>query len=202
MINLFDILASLYEKLPLSAERSFRKIEEIGDFKNSDVIIDIGGGTGRIAKFLANKVKSITVIDPSQKMIKLCKKHSGFSCILGEGENLPFENNSIDKVILVDAFHHIRQQVKAIQEITRVLKKGGLAIIEEFNPSTFGGKFIKITENIFGFKSVFYKPSELEKLFLDCGFKVETIDSGKKNYYIIAQKNYENNEKNPDPDLS
>jgi len=188
MINLFDILAPLYERLHLSAEKTFRNIEEIGDFRQSDVIIDIGGGTGRIAKFLANKVKSITVIDPSQKMIELCKKHSGFSCVLGEGENLPFENNSIDKVILVDAFHHIKGQVKAIQEITRVLKRGGSAIIEEFNSSTFGGKFIEITENVFGFGSVFYKPSELEKLFLEYGFEVKIIDSGKKNYYIIAQK--------------
>lgn len=188
MINLFDILAPLYEQLSLSAEKTFRKIEEIGNFRQSDVIIDIGGGTGRIAKFLVNKVKSITVVDPSKKMIELCQKHSGFSCVLGGGEDLPFENNSIDKVILVDAFHHIRQQVKAIQEMARVLKRGGSAIIEEYNPLTFSGKFIEITENVLGFKSVFYRPYELEKLFSDYNFRVKIINSNQKKYYIVAKK--------------
>ncbi len=41
------------------------------------------------------------------------------------GENLPLADGSMDKVILVDAFHHIPDQHKTVNEIKRVLKKNG-----------------------------------------------------------------------------
>lgn len=188
MKNLFDVIAPVYEWLPINAKRTFKKIEEIGNFSVSDVVVDVGGGTGRIAQFLVGKVKSITVIDSSCKMIEECKKHSGVTCVVADGEKMPIKSGSADKIILVDAFHHISNQSAAITEIKRILRKNGKVIIEEFNPLTFGGKAIVIFEKILRLGSNFYKPLLLVDIFQRSGFKVALSDEKKKSYYIVAEK--------------
>mgnify|MGYP001607863065 FL=1 len=137
---------------------------------------------------MAGKVKSITVVDPSLKMIEQCQKHAGISCLHGQGENLPFENSSIDKIILVDVFHHIQNQSAAVSEIARITKINGKIIIGEFNPATFVGKLIVVFERVLGFNSKFYKPKDLSELFYSNGFKVDVFDKGKAVYYILAEK--------------
>src|SRR3989344_5334054 len=184
----FDLVAPVYEKLHFGARKTFRKIEAIADLQPSDTVVDLGGGTGRIAKFLVGKVQSITVIDSSVKMIEQCKNHFGLSCVVASGENLPIADNSIDKIILIDALHHMQNQHQVIKEMKRILKANGKVIIEEFNPTTFGGKLIIILERISKLGSIFHTPASLEKLFSDNGFFVQLADIKKTNYYLIAGK--------------
>lgn len=188
MKNFFDFVAPVYERLHINAYDTFKKIEEIGNFSISDTVVDIGGGTGRIARFLAGKVKRVTVIDSSLKMIEQCRKHSGINCVIAGGEKIPLENDSVDKIIIVDAFHHIHGKSETIMEIKRILRQNGKVIIEEFNPLTFGGKLIVIFEKILRLNSVFYEPSALADLFLKNGFKVNLFDEKNKSYYIVAEK--------------
>lgn len=188
MKKFFDFVAPVYEGFHFGARRIFKKIEAIADFKATDAVLDLGGGTGRIAKFLVGKVQSIMVIDPSEKMIMECKKHLGISCAVGSGENLPITDNSVDKIILIDAFHHMENQEQIVKEMKRVLKTGGKIIIEEFNPSTLGGKFITILEKLLRLGSVFYFPDSLASLFSNSGFSIQLLDAKKKSYYLVAVK--------------
>lgn len=184
----FDFVAPIYEKFHFGARKTFKKIEAIANFKSTDVVLDLGGGTGRIAKFLVGKVQSIAVVDTSEKMIVECKKHSGISCAVGSGESLPIANNSVDKIILIDAFHHMKNQGQVITEMKRVLKTGGKIIIEEFNPSTLGGKLITIFERILKLGSVFHRSDSLANLFSIGGFSTQLFDVKKKSYYLVAIK--------------
>lgn len=70
MMNYFDILAPIYEKFHRGARKTFDKINAIEHFEKQDEVIDLGGGTGRIAKFFVGVVKKVTVVDPSKKMIE------------------------------------------------------------------------------------------------------------------------------------
>ena len=187
MKTFFDAVAPLYEKLRPGARGVFEKITNLVEFKQSDKIIDIGGGTGAIAQFFVGKVDTIEVVDPSSKMIERCRRHSGISCAVGSGESLPFANKSVDKVILVDALHHITDQEKTIQEIKRVLKKDGTAIIAEYNPESFGGNLIVLLEKLLRLGSIFHTPSQLTATFAKHGFSVQIIDEGKKDYFLIAK---------------
>ncbi len=188
MKSFFNLVAPVYEKFHFGARKTFRKIETLADFQTSDVVVDLGGGTGRIAKFLVGKVQSITVIDVSEKMIEQCKKHFGLSCVIANGENLPIADNSVDRIILVDAFHHTRNQAQVIKEIKRILKSDGKIIIEEFNPSTILGKLIIILEKILKLGSAFHSPLSLENLFSSSGFSTQLFDAGKTNYHLVARK--------------
>lgn len=189
MKNIFDFIAPVYERVHYGALETFKELERIsGGFNGQDVVIDLGGGTGRIAKFLAGKVKSITVFDLSEEMIKQCQNHSSLVCVVASGESLPIENNFADKIIIVDAFHHIKNQEAVIKEVKRVLKPQGRVLIEEFNPLVFWGKLAVLAEKILGLGSIFHKHSALADLFSKQGFRVKIFNENKSSYCLVAEK--------------
>ena len=188
MKNFFNLIAPIYEQMQFGDKKTFRKIESLGDFRSTDDVLDLGGGSGRIAKFLINKVQKMTVVDSSQKMIEQCQKRTGLSCVFAESENLPFANNSIDRIIIVDAFHHFNNQERAIQEIKRVLTQNGKVVIEEFNPAKIGGRFVMILETVLRLGSVFHTPPSLAQLFSNNGLNAQIFDAQRKTYYLVADK--------------
>jgi len=190
MEKIFDIIAPVYENFHFNAQKTFNNIESIISFQPSDKILDLGGGTGTIAKFFMNKVQNITVVDSSDKMVKQCRLlHPKVSCIYADAQNLPIADGIINKIIIVDAFHHFQNQEQVVKEVKRVLAKNGKVIIEEFNPTKITGRLVAIMENIFlRMGSIFHSPESLADLFSSNFFKVQVFDTGKRVYYIIAEK--------------
>ncbi|OGZ35859.1 MAG: hypothetical protein A2V60_00985 [Candidatus Portnoybacteria bacterium RIFCSPHIGHO2_01_FULL_39_19] len=101
---------------------------------------------------------------------------------------MSFADDSIDKVIIVDAFHHFQNQKQVVKEIKRVLAKNGKVVIEEFNPLKMAGKLIIIMEKLFLMGSIFHTPLSLAELFSSDGFKVQLIDENRASYYLIGEK--------------
>ncbi len=99
-------------------------ISELKLNKNSRVA-DIGAGTGKFTKFLQKCNAEIIAIEPVEGMRKK------FSSILpeikiinGTAEKIPLENNTLDAVVVAQAFHWFDGE-QALNEIHRVLKPNG-----------------------------------------------------------------------------
>lgn len=187
-MNFFDLIAPLYAKVHLSDEKTFKTISELGNLEKTDKVLDLGGGTGRVAKFFADKVQEIVVVDDSKGMILHCQKHPGLKCLLGSAESIPFNDNYFDKVIIIDAFHHFPNQEKAIKEIRRVLKKNGQAIIEEVNFGKLGNWLLEKAEMIVGAKSKIFSLQSLTELFSKNQFKTKLFSENRSGYYLLAEK--------------
>jgi len=97
------------------------------------IIADVGGGTGHYAAWLSGLGHGVTLIDPVPKHIEQAKRKAkraanSFNCLLGEARDLPFENTSIDVIILHGPLYHLQKQedrLLALKEAHRVLKPGG-----------------------------------------------------------------------------
>jgi len=187
-MNIFDLIAPIYEMIHIGAKNTFLKITKLGDFHEEDRMLDIGGGSGRIAKFFVGAVEEITVVDPSEGMIKKCKTHDGLNCILASAEKLPFAGDYFDKAIIIDAWHHFENHKQVVKETARVLKPGGKIVIEEFNRHYFLMRLVERAEILLGTKSRFFTPNSLAALFKDCGFKVRLIGSNNLFFYLIGEK--------------
>ena len=94
-------------------------------------IIDIGCGTGNstavILEILSENGR-ITAIDISKAMIEKAKskiKDSRATFYVTSVNNIPAHDSSIDRAICYSVWPHVRDQIKAIREISRVLKPGG-----------------------------------------------------------------------------
>lgn len=187
-MSFFDIIAPLYNWVTLGRKKTANRIQELAFFSSSDSVADIGGGTGRIAELIARQVKEIIVIDSSSAMIRQCQKKKGLCCIVGDAHQLPFSDEYFDKIIMVDAFHHIENQRRALQEIKRVLKKQGMLIIEEYNPKKLGGLYVVLLEKILCLGSTFYEPEALRAFLEKEQFATAVYESKNKKYYITAQR--------------
>ena len=116
-------------------ERIKELIEKHINTKNA-TIIDVGGGTGKYAEWLAKKNHTVHLIEPVVKHIKLAEKRAKklknpFSVTIGEAKKLPYKDQSADLVILHGPLYHLQKRedrIAAIIEAKRVLKKGGILL--------------------------------------------------------------------------
>ena len=138
------VLASAYEKATrMVIDSYYRRIaEEIVDYMASGTILDIGTGPGYLPIEIAGRSSSlyITGIDLSRKLIKMAQSNSakaGLSDRLrfqfGNAGNLAFDDSSFDMVISTGMLHSLKDPLKVLQEIYRVLKSGGEAWV--FDPA-------------------------------------------------------------------
>ncbi|MBI3282733.1 class I SAM-dependent methyltransferase [Candidatus Curtissbacteria bacterium] len=92
-------------------------------------ILDTGCGTGGLMKKLS-KIGNVVGIDFNHEAIKFAKRR-GISVKLSTIERIPFRDNRFDLVTCIDVIYHkqVKDDVKALEEIRRVLKPGGLLIL-------------------------------------------------------------------------
>jgi ubiquinone/menaquinone biosynthesis C-methylase UbiE len=98
-------------------------------------VADLGAGEGTLSQLLAKNARKVIAIDNSSKMVafgsQLAKKH-GFKNLeyrLGDIEEPPIANNSVDLAILSQALHHAIHPQQAIEAAHRILKRGGRLVI-------------------------------------------------------------------------
>lgn len=149
---------------------------------NSLNILDIGGGTGTLASSIINLGGVVTIVDPEVKMTDVAKlKNTSVNIVNSFADNIPLESSSIDLIVIRDAFHHIIEKEKALNECKRLLKPNGRLLIYEFEKSHIITKLIFIFE-----KSCFEKVKMLSKI------EMETLASPYfKKINIVKVSNYE-----------
>ena len=91
-------------------------------------ILDVGCGTGANLKMLAQFGRA-EGIDLSQQALDFCKERGLNGVQYGEAENLPFENGSYDLVTALDVLEHLDDDGTGLNEIYRVLRPNGRALI-------------------------------------------------------------------------
>ncbi|MDF1815178.1 MAG: metalloregulator ArsR/SmtB family transcription factor [Verrucomicrobiales bacterium] len=99
------------------------------------VIADLGAGEGTFSQLLAQRAEKVIAIDSSPKMVDygagLAKEH-GYDNLeyrIGDIEEPPIEDNSVDLAFFSQALHHASRPEKAISSAYRILKPGGRIVI-------------------------------------------------------------------------
>ena len=101
MPDLFSWIAPIYDRIFSPAGPEILSWLEV---RVGEVVLDVGGGTGRVAEALKGKARVI-VVDPSLGMVARAKRKGLMVCV-ARAESLPFPSEFADGVIVVDAFHH------------------------------------------------------------------------------------------------
>jgi ubiquinone/menaquinone biosynthesis C-methylase UbiE len=99
--------------------------------KNTTVL-DLGCGSGRWTKFIADKVKLVEAIDPSQAVFSAYQtniKESNVRITQASVSNIPFEDSTFDLVICLGVLHHIPDTQQALIDVVKKLKKGGSILL-------------------------------------------------------------------------
>jgi demethylmenaquinone methyltransferase/2-methoxy-6-polyprenyl-1,4-benzoquinol methylase len=128
-------------------------------------LLDAGGGTGRIAASLRGLVGEVLVEDVSRNMLRYSAR-KGLESICAPVEDLPFKSASFDRVIMMDALHHVSNQKRAISELWRVLIPGGRIVIIEPDIRKFAVKLIALGEKIILMGNHFLTVEGITALFI------------------------------------
>ena len=128
-------------------ERPDRAIEEepqkmiaaLG-LKSTDVVADIGAGTGYISQLIARQVPEgkVLAVDVQPEMIELLKQRMNKNKItniqpqLGTEQSPSLPAASIDLAIMVDAYHEFSYPHEMMAGIVAALKPGGRVVLAEY----------------------------------------------------------------------
>lgn len=98
-------------------------------------VADLGAGEGTLSQILAKNARKVIAIDISERMVEvgsqLAKDH-GFTNLeyrIGDLEEPPIAENSIDLAIFSQALHHANSPQRAIAAARRILRTGGRLVI-------------------------------------------------------------------------
>ena len=182
----FDVLAPIYDIF--IKERKDFDIQEYLSLPIPLKVLDSGGGTGRSSKYLSKHNIHIVVADLSFPMLSKAKNNHEITALCTLAEALPFEKNTFDQVMMVDALHHVYNQRKVIEELYRVLTSGGYLLIEEPNIEHWGVKLVALAEKIFLMRSKFLKPKVIASLLNGLGMDIRVVVEN-HTVWVVAQKN-------------
>ena len=146
-------------------------------------ILDIGTGTGYLAFPLAERFHEATVygvdiadviIEKNNGVVKE-KGIKNLSFQVFDGLNYLFEDESFDLIVTRYAFHHFPDVVNSVQQMNRILVKGGMVLVSDpmRNDRDVNGiidDFMKVKKD--GHIN-FYSSKELDELFINNGFDKE-----------------------------
>ena len=108
-------------------------------------VLELATGTGLIAKHIVNAAAHIEATDASAEMIAEAKRDNRSAKLYFSVQDmfcLPYAEESFDVVIVSNALHIVPQPEKALAEIRRVLKDGGVLIAPTFTHAgnSFSGR--------------------------------------------------------------
>jgi len=180
--------AAHYDKLYWTKDKGYLDtMIKAANFRKTDLVLDVGTGTGAVAKKIKPCVKHVIGIDISDSMLKK-SAWDGISAIRWDICDALFTNNIFDKVIARMCFHHIVTNLNlAISRCFGLLKPGGKIIIAEGVPPSDDKEVVSWFEKMFRLKEerIVFTTRQLERKLLKSGFKnVKIINYRMKNFSV------------------
>lgn len=180
--------APIYSLFMKSVDKSYDEIcTRIVSYLKKDMkVLELACGTGMFTFRLADKVKSWEATDYAENMLKEAqaaykksgREIEGLRFSAQDATNLPYEDESFDAVMIANALHIMPEPEKALSEIRRVLKKGGLLYAPTFvHGEGAAFAFRSGLIELFGFKA-YIKPTneEFAQFIGQHGFEVMEYD--------------------------
>ncbi|MBD0370146.1 MAG: class I SAM-dependent methyltransferase [Pyrinomonadaceae bacterium] len=124
---------------------SFAHVLQVLSLAPGMSVLDFGAGTCWSSHLLTQLGCEVTALDVSETALKigqeLYRRHTVFGnqpepkFLHFDGYRVELPDESIDRILCIDAFHHIANTEQVLKEMARVLKEGGVAAFSEPGPN-------------------------------------------------------------------
>jgi 2-polyprenyl-3-methyl-5-hydroxy-6-metoxy-1,4-benzoquinol methylase len=102
-------------------------------------VLDVGAGQGSFSRVLAARGFDVTSADASAAAVAVLRERLGHPVVEADATALPFPDESFDAAVLAEVLEHVDDDRRAVAEVRRVLRPGGvLALSVPANPAAFG----------------------------------------------------------------
>jgi len=188
--------AGIYKMCAEDYDPILQEIRREGAF---ETLLDAGCGTAPMLSLLVKEFpdKQYTGLDLTPEMIEVAKKKNlpNTTLVVGDCENLPFEDNSFDIVINSQSFHHYPNPQDFFNSVYRVLKPGGCLVLRDNTAKSkvliwLANHIEMPLANLIGHGDVkVHTMDEVRGYAKTAGFKIEKLEAQKKlRLHLVARK--------------
>lgn len=157
------------------------------------VVLDVATGGGHTGLALAPLVKQVIALDLTEAMLHAARAHAESKGVsirytAGDAESIPFADAAFDLVICRIAPHHFPNIEAFMRESARVLKAGGLLVIQDhlLPDSKKAGRYVDAFEKLRDPSHVRgYASYEWRTLYGNAGFTIEETDTYVKAHQLL-----------------
>jgi len=184
-IRFFDRVAGLYDlAMPSARIGPLRGGFAFAD-RRIDRLVDLAGGTGRASDGLAAAGFDPVVVDRSAGMLRRARG-AGHRTVRGDVAVLALRDDAVDAAVVVDALHHLPDPDSGLEEARRVVRPGGVLVVQEFDPRSRRGRCLAAAERLVGFDSTFWAPEALCGRLAAAGFEPRIVREGFE-YVVVGR---------------
>lgn len=151
-------------------------------------VLDLGCGGGIMSEALARRGARVVGVDPALRALEAARSHAsqgGLSIIYreGRGDQIPLEDQSVDRVVCVDVLEHIPDLAPVFAEVRRVLRPGGIFLFDTINAGPLASLVVvHVAESLLGVipkgthdPALFVSPDRLSQLMRASGLKLQSL---------------------------
>ena len=147
------------------------------DPKEDEKILDIACGAGELSLKIAEKGCKVCGIDISEDAIKYAKRlaereRTACEFVVGSSEDLPYLDGYFDKVVCSSSLEHFKDEIKALNEMHRVLKPNGRVVLTTDSFTYPISDELKEKHKNIAYVVHYYTPKKLKERFEISGFKM------------------------------
>lgn len=134
-------------------------------------IADLGSGDGGFALLLAQRAERVIAVDSSQKMLDVAREQALRAAVsnvefrLGDMEEVPIDDASVDLVFFSQSLHHAAHPERAIREGWRILRPGGRIVILDLAKHRF-----EEARDLYADEWLGFSEAEIEAMLTNAGF--------------------------------
>lgn len=127
----FQVAGAAYDRFMGRYSRSLGPVfADFADVRPGHQVLDVGCGPGALTSTLVERVgaDAVRAVDPSPTFVAACaERHPGVDVRQGQGEDLPFADGSVDRVLSQLVLHFVSDGAAVAGEFARVLAPDGVA---------------------------------------------------------------------------
>lgn len=144
-------------------------------------VLELCVGGGAFARKIPQVYSSYTGLDLSRSLLSALKEHMPHvKTIHGDAQDLPFEDDSMDAILVFSGLHHLPKYEETLSDAFRVLRRGGCFFCFEPNDSAWyrapmrylrEKEFVRKFIEIYSEDEVYLDPNEVSAAMDRAGFR-------------------------------